>query len=185
MIFPNRRFGSCSGPRRDRRRGACHGAGADAVGDLHRAFAPEQFSRLRCGQHPCEIDGDEDHRHGRRQLDPADEADRGEVDDGRQQRQVEHHDLGVAERHRHAGEEQFRRRIFAWHLALARLDRGRPHLPGEVGEIGDADPLHRRRKRSGTSAPPPPGRTPPATARCPRRSTWRAGTGTRRESLLR
>ena len=94
-----------------RRRGAGHGAGADAVGDPHR---PPLFSSFRA----CAAASTQARSMATRttamvsvsSIQPT-TRDRGEIDDGRQQRQVEHHDLGIAERHRHAGEEQLCRRI--------------------------------------------------------------------------
>jgi hypothetical protein len=97
----------------------------------------------RPGRHhgPTDIDEHEHHQHGNDKLRPAEEGHRPEIDDRRQQRHVEHHDLGIAERNRKAGKEKLRCGA-GLRQRLARLVRWcRPHFPGEVDQIGDTRPF--------------------------------------------
>ncbi|MNL48707.1 hypothetical protein D3C87_1715840 [compost metagenome] len=97
--------------------------------------------RLVRQRDPDDIDGRKHDQHRGDQFQPADQRDAVEIDDRRQKRDIENHDLRVAECHGQSGEEHPCRRTAFRQFAVSSICSGKPHLPGEIEKIGDADPL--------------------------------------------
>lgn len=106
-----------------------------------RLAARQEAPRAGGDECPAEVARHQHDEHRDGQFEPREHADVAQVDERRQQRQVEHHDLRVAERHQEARHEHPPRRACARQRRAGGVGRRAPHLPGKEQKIARAREL--------------------------------------------